>query len=410
MRACERFLKYVKFDTKSDERSGTTPSSDGQRRFAQYLKDELVALGAQDVRLDENSYVYCRIPASEGSRDAQAVGFIAHMDTSPDFSGADVKVQVIENYDGGDVALGESGRVLEVSEFPYLNELRGRTLITTDGTTLLGADDKAGVAEIMTAAERLLNEDIPHGDVCICFTPDEEIGEGADHFDAESFGANVAYTVDGGAEGEIEFENFNAYGARFKVVGRNIHPGDAKGKMINASLVASEIISLIPACESPAHTEGREGFYHLCSIEGCCESCELEYIVRDHDEGMMKARLNTLKHIEKTLCEKYGDTCVTLELREQYRNMKEVVERYPYVIDIAREAIEACGMTPVQNPVRGGTDGARISYMGIPCPNLGTGGYAFHGPYEHITAEGMDKSVDIILGIVRAFEKRREIK
>ncbi len=407
MRACERFLKYVKLDTKSDEHSGTTPSSAGQIRFTEYLRDELVALGAPNVKLNENSYVSCRIPASAGFENAEGVGFIAHMDTSPDFSGTDVNAQVIENYDGGDVVLGESGRVLEVSEFPHLEKLRGRTLITTDGTTLLGADDKAGVAEIMTAVEKILTEDIPHGAISVCFTPDEEIGEGADHFDVESFGVPAAYTVDGGAEGEIEFENFNAYGARFNVVGRNIHPGDAKGKMINASLVGAEIISLLPACETPANTEGYEGFYHLCSVSGCCESCELDYIVRDHDENMMAARLNTLRQIEKTLCEKYGDGCVTLTVREQYRNMKEVVERYPYIIDIARDAIEECGLVPVQNPVRGGTDGARISYMGIPCPNLGTGGYAFHGPFEHISAEGMDTSVDIILGIVRRFAERQ---
>lgn len=288
-----------------------------------------------------------------------------------------------------------------------MKSLCGRTLITTDGTTLLGADDKAGIAEIMTAVEHLLNDDIPHGDVCICFTPDEEIGEGADHFDIDNFGASAAYTVDGSAEGEIEFENFNAYGAKFSIVGRNIHPGDAKGKMINAALVGAEIISLIPACETPANTEGYEGFYHLCSVEGCCENCTLDYIVRDHDEAMMLSRLNTLRRIEKTLCEKYGSGCVTLELREQYRNMKEIVESFPHVISIARDAIKECGLEPIQNPVRGGTDGARISYMGIPCPNLGTGGYAFHGPFEHITAEGMDICVDIIIGIVKRYAERR---
>lgn len=407
MKAYERFLKYVKFDTKSDEHSGRTPSSDGQRIFAEYLRDELCAIGAPNVSIDENSYVSCRIPALCGYEGAEAVGFIAHMDTSPDFSGKNVEPQIIENYNGENVVLGDSGRVLDVAEFPHLRSLRGRTLITTDGKTLLGADDKAGVAEIMTVVERLLSGDIPHGDVCICFTPDEEIGEGADHFNAADFGASVAYTVDGGAEGEIEFENFNAYGARFNIVGRNIHPGDAKDKMINAALVGAELIGLIPACETPAHTEGYEGFYHLCSVEGCCESCTLEYIVRDHDEAMMNARLSTLRHIEKTLCEKYGDGCVTLELREQYRNMKQIVEAFPHVTQIAREAIEECGLEPVQNPVRGGTDGARISYMGIPCPNLGTGGYAFHGPFEHITVEGMDKSVEIILEIVRRYAARR---
>lgn len=407
MKACERFLKYIKFDTKSDEHSGKTPSSEGQSRFAEYLRDELISLGATNVKLDANSYVSCRIPATVGFEKAPTVGFISHMDTSPDFSGQNVNARIIKNYNGENITLGNSGRVLSVTEFPHLKSLCGRTLITTDGTTLLGADDKAGIAEIMTAVEHLLNDDIPHGDVCICFTPDEEIGEGADHFDIDNFGASAAYTVDGSAEGEIEFENFNAYGAKFSIVGRNIHPGDAKGKMINAALVGAEIISLIPACETPANTEGYEGFYHLCSVEGCCENCTLDYIVRDHDEAMMLSRLNTLRRIEKTLCEKYGSGCVTLELREQYRNMKEIVESFPHVISIARDAIKECGLEPIQNPVRGGTDGARISYMGIPCPNLGTGGYAFHGPFEHITAEGMDICVDIIIGIVKRYAERR---
>jgi len=407
MKAYERFLEYVKFDTKSDENSGLTPSSESQRVLARYLKDELESIGVADVKLDENSYVSCRIPASEGYENAEAVGFIAHMDTSPDFSGTDVKVQIIENYDGEAVKLGNSGRVLDPEEFPHLKDMKGRRLITTDGTTLLGADDKAGIAEIMTAVERIAKENIPHGPISVCFTPDEEIGEGADHFDAESFGAGVAYTVDGGAEGEIEFENFNAYGARFTVTGRNIHPGDAKNKMLNASLVGAEIISMIPACESPAHTEGYEGFYHLCDMSGCCEKCELVYIIRDHDADMMKARLATLRHIEKILCEKYGEGTVKLELREQYRNMKEIVEQYPYITDIACEVISELGITPNKCPVRGGTDGARISFMGIPCPNLGTGGYAFHGPYEHITVEGMDACVSIILGIVEKFSHRR---
>ena len=407
MKAYERFLEYVKFDTKSDENSGTTPSSVSQWMLARHLKAELEKIGAADVKLDENAYVSCRIPASEGYENAEAVGFIAHMDTSPDFSGTDVKAQIIENYDGGVVKLGDSGRVLDPAEFPHLKDMKGRTLITTDGTTLLGADDKAGIAEIMTAVERIIAENIPHGSVSVCFTPDEEIGEGADRFDAEGFGAKAAYTVDGGAEGEIEFENFNAYGAEFTVTGRNIHPGEAKGKMLNASLIGAEIISLIPGAETPANTEGYEGFYHLCSISGCCETCVLDYIIRDHDESMLNARLATLRHIEKTLCEKYGEGTVKLVLREQYRNMREVVEKFPHITDIAKEVISSLGMTPVQNPVRGGTDGARISYMGIPCPNLGTGGHAFHGPYEHITAQGMDKCVEIIIGIVVKFADRR---
>jgi len=407
MKAYERFLKYVTFNTKSDEASGTTPSSESQWVLARYLKEELESIGASDVNIDENAYVSCRIPASAGYEDAEAVGFVAHMDTSPDFSGTDVKVQIIENYDGENVKLGDSGRILDTAEFPHLRNMKGRTLITTDGNTLLGADDKAGIAEIVTAVERIITENIPHGNISVCFTPDEEIGEGADHFDVDSFGAFAAYTVDGGAEGEIEFENFNAYGARFTVTGRNIHPGEAKNKMLNAALVGAEIIGLIPGAETPANTEGYEGFYHLCDISGCCEKCTLDYIIRDHDSDMIRARIATLRHIEKILCEKYGEGTVVLEVREQYRNMKEIVEKYPYITDIACEVISSLGITPVQNPVRGGTDGARLSFMGIPCPNLGTGGHAFHGPYEHITFEGMDSCVEIILGIVKKFADRR---
>lgn len=406
MRAYERFLKYVTFDTKSDETSGKTPSSDSQWVLARYLCDELKSIGVSGVKVDENSYVSGYIPATEGYENAEPVGFVAHMDTSPDFSGTDVKAQVIENYDGGAVVLGNSGRVLDPLEFPHLASMKGRTLITTDGTTLLGADDKAGIAEIMTALERIISENIPHGKIAVCFTPDEEIGEGADHFDVEGFGVPAAYTVDGSAEGEIEYECFNAYGARFTVNGRNIHPGEAKNKMINASLVGAEIISMLPAAETPAHTEGYEGFYHLCGIEGSVEKCTLDYIIRDHDADMIKARVATMRHVEKILLEKYGDGCVTLEIKEQYRNMKEIIEKHSYIIDIAKDVIASLGMTPASNPVRGGTDGARISYMGIPCPNLGTGGYAFHGPYEHITVEGMDKCVDIILGIADRFAHR----
>lgn len=403
MRAYERFLKYIKFDTKSDEVSGKTPSSEGQRVLAEELGEELKALGFTDVKVDANAYVTCHVPATAGFEGALAVGFIAHMDTSPDFSGKDVKVQIIENYDGGVVALGESGRVLDPAEFEHLSTLRGRTLITTDGTTLLGADDKAGVAEIMTVLEMLITENIPHGPLAICFTPDEEIGEGADHFDAEGFGTVCAYTVDGSAEGEIEFENFNAYAAKFTVTGKNIHPGDAKNKMINAALVAHEIVSMLPSAETPAHTEAYEGFYHLCSVTGCAESAELDFIVRDHDAHMMNARIATLRHIEKILNEKYGKGTVELTAREQYRNMREVIERHAYTVNIAKEVISSLGISPISNPVRGGTDGARISFMGIPCPNLGTGGYAFHGPFEHVTVEGMDVSVDIIIGIIKAY-------
>ncbi len=404
MKAHERFLKYITFDTKSDGETGVTPSTGGQRVLADFLRDELEAIGVKNAIVDENGYVMCSLPASAGFENSASVGFIAHMDTSPDFSGKDVKAQIIENYDGGAVALGQSGLTLDPAEFEHLPSLGGRTLITTDGTTLLGADDKAGISEIMCAVERIISENIPHGPISVCFTPDEEIGEGADHFDVDAFGAATAYTVDGSAEGEIEYENFNAYGAKFEVIGRNIHPGDAKNKMINAALVAGEIMSMLPAAETPAHTEGYEGFYHLCSVEGCAESATLDYIIRDHDADIMKARLNTLRHIEKNLCEKYNANTVKLTIKEQYRNMREIIEKNAYTVEIAREVISSLGLEPISNPVRGGTDGARISFMGIPCPNLGTGGYAFHGPYEHITVEGMDKSVDIILGIVDRYK------
>ena len=407
MRAYERFLNYIKFDTASSDTSGVTPSTEGQRVLAEALCRELIALGVENAHVDENAYVMCHLPATSGYEDAASVGFIAHMDTSPDFSGKDVNVQIIENYDGGLVKLGDSGRVLDPAEFEHLPALAGRTLITTDGTTLLGADDKAGIAEIMTAIEMIIKGDVPHGPLAFCFTPDEEIGEGADHFNVEKFGTASAYTVDGSAEGEIEFENFNAYGAKFDIIGRNIHPGDAKDKMINAALVAHEIVSMLPAGDTPAHTEGYEGFYHLTDVEGCAEKASLSFIIRDHDADMMRARLATLRHIEKLMCEKYGEGNVKLTLSEQYRNMKEIIEQYPHTVEIAREVIKGLGMTPISNPVRGGTDGARISFMGIPCPNLGTGGYAFHGPYEHITAEGMDACVGIIMGLVAAYASRR---
>lgn len=407
MRAFERFLSYIKFDTKSNETTGVTPSTEGQKVLAEELCREMISLGVKDAHVDENSYVWGTLGATEGLEDAVSVGFIAHMDTSPDFSGANVNAQIIENYDGGVVKLGESGRILDPAEFTHLPSLKGRTLITTDGTTLLGADDKAGVAEIMTAIERIISENIPHGPISFCFTPDEEIGEGADHFDAHKFGTVAAYTMDGGSECEIEFENFNAYGARFEVSGRNIHPGSAKNKMINAALVAHEIVSMLPSAETPAHTEGYEGFYHLCDVTGCAEKATLDFIIRDHDGDMIKCRIRTLEHIAKIINERYGEGTVMLTVREQYKNMREIIEQHMYTVETARDVIASLGVTPVYTPVRGGTDGARISFMGIPTPNLGTGGFAFHGPYEHISVEGMDIAVGVILGLVSAYAEMR---
>lgn len=405
MRAYERLLDYVRVYTTSVEDQEQIPSTDREFDLANRLVDELKELGVEDARVDANCYVYGTIPATPGCEMAPAIGFIAHMDTAPDFSGENVRPQIIENYDGGEVVLGHSGRVLSPKQFSHLQTLKGRTLITSDGTTLLGADDKAGVSEIMTAVEQLLGSDAPHGKICIGFTPDEEVGRGADLFDVQGFGADYAYTVDGGIETEIVYENFNASGAKFEINGVNIHPGDAKDKMINASIVAMEINSMLPKLESPEHTEMYEGFYHLTGMSGNVEHAELSYIVRDHDSACFEAKEKTLRHIEKVLNEKYGEGTVKLEIHEQYRNMAEKIKPCMHLIDHAKEVMKELGLTPDVSPVRGGTDGARLSFMGLPCPNLGTGGYAFHGPYEHITVEGMDLSVKIILGIIGKYAK-----
>lgn len=395
----ERFLRYAAVHTTSDENSGTTPSAPREFDLARLLADELTAIGASDVTLTETGYVYATVPATAGREQDAAIGFIAHIDTSPDFSGEHVRPQIHPNYDGGALALGDSGLVLDPAVFSHLPELRGRTLITSDGTTLLGADDKAGVAEIMTAADLLLHTDRPHGKICVAFTPDEEIGEGAHHFDLKRFGADFAYTVDGGPENEIEYENFNAASAVFSVTGVNVHPGSAKDIMVNAALVACEINSMLPAAETPAHTEGYEGFYHLCEMHAAPERAVMKYIVRDHDANRFAARLDTCRHIKKVLCEKYGADAVRLVIREQYRNMAEKILPRFEIVERAQNAIRAVGAEPVSLPVRGGTDGAQLSFMGLPCPNLGTGGYAFHGPFEHVTAEGMETAVSVLLKI-----------
>lgn len=403
MKAVERLLNYVKVFTTSDPESETVPSTARQFDLARILVKELQELGIEDARVDDSCYVYGTLPATKGCENSTAIGFIAHMDTSPDFCGENVNPQIIENYDGGDVALGSSGRVLSTKNFPHLPGLKGSTLITTDGTTLLGADDKAGVAEIMTLVERLQAEKIPHGKICVGFTPDEEIGRGADCFDIPGFGAQFAYTVDGGIETEVVYENFNACSAYFEVNGFNIHPGDSKNKMINASLVAMEINQMLPGCETPSHTEMYEGFYHLTGISGNVEAAKMHYIVRDHDIRSFEARKKTLRLIEKILNEKYGEKTVTLRIVDEYRNMVEKIEPHIHLIDNAKAVMREMGLEPEISPVRGGTDGARLSFEGLPCPNLGTGGYGFHGPYEHITAEGMDRAVEIMLGIVKKY-------
>ena len=401
MRVEERLLKYVSYWTTSDEECRQIPSSERQFELGKVLEQELRDLGLEKVTLTDHCYVYGLLPATKGYADKPAVGFISHMDTAPDFSGKDVKPQIIPDYDGNDVLLKGGGAYLKVSDFPTLKTLKGRTLITTDGTTLLGADDKAGVAEIMTAVEQIITEKIPHGDIWIGFTPDEEVGSGADLFDLDYFKAKFAYTVDGDYEGEVAYENFNAASASFEITGVNVHPGEAKDIMINAALVGCEIASLLPENETPAHTEGREGFYHLTDFSGDIAHAKVNYIVRDHDKATFEKRLDTLRGIEKKMNEKYHADTVKLNIQHSYSNMLEVIEKNEYVVAIAKKAIKNVGLEPVSRPVRGGTDGARLSFMGLPCPNLGTGGYGFHGPFEHISVEGMDTAVSVIKEIVK---------
>lgn len=401
MRVEERLLKYVSYWTTSDEECRQIPSSERQFELGKVLEQELRDLGLEKVTLTDHCYVYGLLPATKGYADKPAVGFISHMDTAPDFSGENVKPQIISDYDGRDVLLKGSGAYLKVSDFPTLETLKGRTLITTDGTTLLGADDKAGVAEIMTAVEQIITEKIPHGDIWIGFTPDEEVGSGADLFDLDYFKAKFAYTVDGDYEGEVAYENFNAATASFEITGVNVHPGEAKDIMINAALVGCEIASLLPENETPAHTEGREGFYHLTDFSGDIAHAKVNYIVRDHDKATFEKRLDTLRGIEQKMNEKYHADTVKLNIQHSYSNMLEVIEKNEYVVAIAKKAIKNVGLEPVSRPVRGGTDGARLSFMGLPCPNLGTGGYGFHGPFEHISVEGMDTAVSVIKEIVK---------
>lgn len=401
----QRFLKYVSYWTTSDEDNITdgkiqTPSTERQFDLGRVLEQELTELGLKNVTLTDHCYVYGLLPATPGYENKKAVGFISHMDTAPDYSGKDVKPQIIPNYDGGDILLKGNGTYLKVSDFPSLLTLNGRTLITTDGTTLLGADDKAGIEEIITALEEIINSGQPHGDIWIGFTPDEEVGCGADLFDLDYFKADFAYTVDGDYEGEVAYENFNAASAKFSIKGVNVHPGEAKDIMVNAALVACEIQSLLPADETPAHTEGREGFYHLTDMQGDVASASLSYIIRDHDKAAFETRLNKLRTLEVEANQKYGPGTVSLTITNSYSNMLEIIEKYPYVVDIAKKAISAAGLKPLSRPVRGGTDGARLSFMGLPCPNLGTGGYGFHGPYEHISIEGMQTAVQVIQNIV----------
>ena len=405
MKAYERLLKYARIWTTSDEESTTSPTTSRQFDLAKQLVEEMKEIGIEDAYMDEFGYVYGHIPATPGYEDCTAIGFIAHMDTAPDYSGENVNPQIIENYDGNDVSLGTSGKVLSVAEFPSLKTLAGRTLITTDGTTLLGADDKAGIAEIMTVAEELIKENIPHGKVSISFTTDEEVGSGAKHMNLEVFGAPFAYTVDGGPEGEIQFENFNAASADFYVHGVNVHPGEAKGIMKNSQKIAMEIQGMLPVDEAPEYTEGYEGFFHLMEMTGTVEETKMSYLIRDFNSESYENRKELLRNITETVNKKYGEGTVELKLNDSYRNMREKIEPCMELIEYAKKACEMAEVKADIAPIRGGTDGARLSFVGLPCPNLGTGGYGFHGAFEHITAEGMDKATVIIKNIILQFAK-----
>jgi peptidase T. Metallo peptidase. MEROPS family M20B len=403
----DKFLKYVKFDTESDTETGLTPSTPGQMVLAKELAKELEEIGLENVSVDENGYVMGVLP-SNIDREVPKVGFVSHMDTSPDFSGKHVKPQILEDYNGMDIVLNkEQNIIMKVSDFPELTKYKGQTLITTDGTTLLGADDKAGIAEIITAVEYLAkNPDIKHGPVHVGFTPDEEIGKGADFFDVKKFGADFAYTLDGGEIGELQYENFNAAFAKITFKGRNVHPGMAKDKMINSMTIANEFAARLPKDEVPEKTEGYQGFYHLIAINGGVESTSLQYIIRDFDMTNYEARKKFIEDLCSDYNANYGEGTVTLEMTNQYYNMREKVEPVKYIVDIAEEAMKEVDVTPMVIPIRGGTDGSRLSYMGLPCPNIFAGGHNFHGRFEYVPVQSMEKAVDVILKIVDLIAKR----
>lgn len=402
----ERMLEYVRFNTQSNDSTGRHPSTPGQFEFARHLAKELRELGVERVRVSEFAYVFGEIPPSAGCGEAPALGLVAHMDTSADAPGDNVRPQLVE-YRGGVIPLGDSGRTLDPAVFPELNRLTGHTLITTDGTTLLGADDKAGIAEILTAVERVVAGDLPHGKLCIGFTPDEEIGEGPLHFDVADFGADYAYTLDGGAAGEIEFQNFNAATATFELRGRSVHPGSAKDVMINAQKVAFELDSLLPQDEVPEKTERFQGFYHLVHTSGSVGNARLVYLLRDHEAASFEARKRRMREAAEMLNAKYGAGTVVLTIKDQYRNMEEIIRQHPFLIGIAEDAVRSAGIEPVIVPIRGGTDGATLSFKGLPCPNLGTGGYNFHGECEFASVQEMESSVQVILNIIKAFAGKK---
>ena len=403
-----RFINYVKIFSTSDPESETTPSTERQWDIAKYIFEELKTLGLSDVSLDDNGYIYAYVPSNLDNDDEPVVGFISHYDTSPDFNGENVKPQIWDDYNGQDLVLNkETGFTLSPSKFESLKDYVGKTLITTDGTTLLGADDKAGIAEIVTAAEFLLaNPDIKHGKIAIGFTPDEEIGRGAHKFDVKKFGAEWAYTMDGGEVGELEYENFNAAGAVVKIHGLSVHPGYAFGKMVNASLLAAEFIKMLPENETPATTKGFEGFYHLTDLKSDVSEAKIHYIIRDHDNDRFEARKKFITEKVEEFNKKFGEGTAEIEIKEQYRNMKQQFEGKMHIVDIAEQAMKDANIEPKIKAIRGGTDGAQLSYMGLPCPNIFAGGINFHGPYEYVALESMEKAVKVIVNIARAVKKR----
>ena len=400
MNITERFLKYVSFTTTSDENTKMTPSTPGQMVFAKYLVEELTSLNLQDISLDKNGYIMATLPANT-DKVIPTIGFVAHMDTSPDMVAKNVKARVVMNYDGNDILLNDEKLiVLETDKYPEILQYKGQDIIVTDGTTLLGADDKAGLAEIVTAMEYLIaHPEIKHGKIRIGFTPDEEIGQGADHFDVQKFGAEWAYTMDGSEIGELEYENFNAASAKVTFNGLNVHPGYAKNKMLNSIRIAQQFVGMLPRTETPEHTEGYEGFYHLIHVEGTVEKSTLSYIIRDHDKEIFESRKKEMEHLVNEINTQYGLNTATLEMRDQYYNMREKVEPVMHIVDLAFEAMQAVGITPNVKPIRGGTDGARLSFMGLPCPNIFAGGHNFHGRFEFVPVQSMEKATMVIVKI-----------
>ena len=407
MTLTERFLNYVSFTTTSDENTNMTPSTPGQMIFAKFLVEELKSIGLQEVEVDKNGYIMATLPANT-DKQVPTIGFIAHMDTSPDMTAKHVKPRIVANYDGNDILLNDEKLiVLETEKYPEILQYKGQDIIVTDGTTLLGADDKAGLAEIVTAMEYLLaHPEIKHGKIRIGFTPDEEIGQGADHFDVPKFGAEWAYTIDGGEIGELEFENFNAAAAKINFQGLNVHPGYAKHKMLNSMRVAYQFASKLPRHETPEHTQKYEGFYHLVGMEGTVEKSSLSYIIRDHDRDRFERRKKEMQHLVNKINAEFGEGTATLELRDQYYNMREKVEPVMHVVDLAFEAMEAVGVKPNVKPIRGGTDGARLSYEGLPCPNIFAGGHNFHGRFEYVPVQSMEKAMMVIVKIAELLEKK----